>query len=119
GGTRARRGGSPCSAHPGAARGEVVTQTQPETRGDPLGHEARFWLCESYGRLTAPAALARARPLAPAAHAQRAALGGRLGRSGAERETAGPGASPLMGRALDQLPMDGPVVIGTDVEGEQ
>ena len=34
-----------------AARGAVVTQTQPETRGDPLGQEARFCLCESYARV--------------------------------------------------------------------
>ena len=44
-----------------AGRGAPVTQTQPETRGDPLGHEARFCLCESYARVTERAALAGAR----------------------------------------------------------
>ena len=29
-----------------------MTQTERETRGDPLGHEARFCLCESYARVT-------------------------------------------------------------------
>ena len=79
-----------------------MTQTQPETRGDPLGHEARFCLCESYARVTERAALAGARW---------------LGR--AEQETAEADASTAMRLALDQLPIDGTVVIGTDVEGEQ
>jgi len=79
-----------------------VTQTQPATRGDPLGHEARFCLCESYGRVTERAALAGARW---------------LGR--AEQETAEADASTAMRLALDQLPIDGTVVIGTGVEGEQ
>jgi len=74
-----------------------VTQTQPETRGDPLGHEARFCLCESYARVTERAALAGARW---------------LGR--AEQETAEADASTAMRLALDQLPIDGTVVIGTD-----
>jgi fructose-1,6-bisphosphatase II len=78
-----------------------VTQTQAETRGDPLGHEARFCLCESYARVTERAALAGARW---------------LGR--AEQETAEADASTAMRLALDQLPIDGTVVIG-DLQGEQ
>ena len=76
-----------------------MTQTQPETRGDPLGHEARFCLCESYARVTERAALAGARW---------------LGR--AEQETAEADASTAMRLALDQLPIDGRVVIGSTDE---
>jgi fructose-1,6-bisphosphatase II len=79
-----------------------MTQTQPETRGDPLGHEARFCLCESYARVTERAALAGARW---------------LGR--AEQETAEEDASTAMRLALDQLPIDGKVVIGAGAEGDQ
>jgi fructose-1,6-bisphosphatase II len=79
-----------------------VTQTQPDTRGDPLGHEARFCLCESYARVTERAALAGARW---------------LGR--AEQETAEEDASTAMRLALDQLPIDGKVVIGSGAEGDQ
>ena len=38
-----------------------MTQAQPETRGYPLGGEARFCLCENYARVTERAALAGAR----------------------------------------------------------
>jgi fructose-1,6-bisphosphatase II len=79
-----------------------VTQTQPETRGDPLGHEARFCLCENYARVTERAALAGARW---------------LGR--AEQETAEEDASTAMRLALDQLPIDGKVVIGAGADDGQ
>jgi fructose-1,6-bisphosphatase II len=79
-----------------------VTQTQPETRGDPLGPEARFCLCENYARVTERAALAGARW---------------LGR--AEQETAEEDASTAMRLALDQLPIDGKVVIGTGADDGQ
>jgi fructose-1,6-bisphosphatase II len=78
-----------------------VTQTAPETR-DPLGQEARFCLCESYARVTERAALAGARW---------------LGR--AEQETAEEDASTAMRLALEQLPIDGHVVIGPGEEGGQ
>jgi fructose-1,6-bisphosphatase II len=79
-----------------------VTQTQPERRGDPLGHEARFCLCESYARVTERAALAGARW---------------LGR--AEQETAEEDAATAMRLALDQLPIEGKVVIGVDADDGQ
>ena len=62
-----------------------MTQTQPETRGEPLGQEARFCLCENYARVTERAALAGARW---------------LGR--AEQETAEEDASTAMRRQSDR-----------------
>ena len=79
-----------------------MTETQPEPRVDPLGHEGRFCLCESYGRVTERAALAGARW---------------LGR--AEQETAEEDASTAMRLALDQLPIDGKVVIGVGADDGQ
>jgi fructose-1,6-bisphosphatase II len=79
-----------------------VTQTEPETRAATLGQEARFCLCESYARVTERAALAGARW---------------LGR--AEQETAEEDASTAMRLALEQLPIDGQVVIGAGDEGGQ
>jgi fructose-1,6-bisphosphatase II len=80
-----------------------MTQTQPETRDAGRGAvEARFCLCESYARATERAALA----------------GGRwLGR--ADQETAEEDASTAMRLALEQLPIDGHVVIGMGEEGAQ
>ena len=79
-----------------------MTQAQPETRGYPLGGEARFCLCENYARVTERAALAGARW---------------LGR--AEQETAEEDASTAMRLALDQLPIDGKVVIGAGADDGQ
>jgi fructose-1,6-bisphosphatase II len=79
-----------------------VTQTQPETRGGPTGGEARFCLCESYARVTERAALAGARW---------------LGR--AEQETAEEDAWTAMRLALEQLPIDGRVVIGPGDDTEE
>jgi fructose-1,6-bisphosphatase II len=80
-----------------------LTQTapSPETRGGPVGPEARFCLCESYARVTERAALAGARW---------------LGR--AEQETAEEDASTAMRLALEQLPIDGHVVIGGREDGQ-
>ncbi|MFL5922320.1 MAG: class II fructose-bisphosphatase [Gaiellaceae bacterium] len=79
-----------------------MTQTQPETRSEALGTAARFCLCESYARTTERAALAGARW---------------LGR--AEQETAEEDAATAMRLALEQLPIDGHVVIGAGDEGGQ
>jgi fructose-1,6-bisphosphatase II len=79
-----------------------VTQTEPETRSEPIGNDPRFCLCESYARVTERAALAGARW---------------LGR--AEQETAEEDATTAMRLALEQLPIDGHVVIGAGDEGEQ
>jgi fructose-1,6-bisphosphatase II len=79
-----------------------VTQTQPEQRIGALGPEARFCLCESYARVTERAALAGARW---------------LGR--ADQETAEEDASTAMRLALEQLPVDGRVVIGAGGEAGQ
>jgi fructose-1,6-bisphosphatase II len=79
-----------------------VTQTEPETRAASFGQEARFCLCESYARVTERAALAGARW---------------LGR--AEQETAEEDASTAMRLALEQLPIDGHIVIGAGDEGGQ
>jgi fructose-1,6-bisphosphatase II len=80
-----------------------MTQTAPETRdsrGDAV--DARFCLCESFARTTERAALAGARW---------------LGR--AEQETAEDDAATAMRLALEQLPIDGNVVIGPGEEGGQ
>jgi fructose-1,6-bisphosphatase II len=79
-----------------------MTQTEPETRSAPMGSEARFCLCESYARVTERAALAGARW---------------LGR--AEQETAEEDASTAMRLALEQLPIEGQVVIGAGDEDAQ
>jgi fructose-1,6-bisphosphatase II len=78
-----------------------VTQTEPEARTASFGQEARFCLCESYARVTERAALAGARW---------------LGR--AEQETAEEDASTAMRLALEQLPIDGRVVIGAGDDGQ-
>ena len=72
-----------------------MTQASPETRSGPVGNDARFCLCENFARVTERAALAGARW---------------LGR--AEQETAEEDASTAMRLALEQLPIDGQVVIG-------
>ena len=79
-----------------------MTETAPDTRLTRAEAEARFCLCESYARVTERAALAGARW---------------LGR--AEQETAEEDASTAMRLALEQLPIDGNVVIGAGDEGGQ
>ncbi len=79
-----------------------MTQTEPERRIGALAAEARFCLCESYARVTERAALAGARW---------------LGR--ADQQTAEEDASTAMRLALDQLPIDGQVVIGAGGESDQ
>jgi fructose-1,6-bisphosphatase II len=76
-----------------------VTQTAPEQRVVTVGSEGRFCLCESYARVTERAALAGARW---------------LGR--ADQETAEEDASAAMRRVLEQLPINGRVVIGAGDE---
>src|SRR5436190_1981898 len=72
-----------------------MTQTEEEIRGEAAGHEGRFCLCESYARVTERAALAGARW---------------LGR--ADQQTAEDDASTAMRLVLEQLPIDGNIVIG-------
>jgi fructose-1,6-bisphosphatase II len=79
-----------------------VTQTEPEQRIGALVDEARFCLCESYARVTERAALAGARW---------------LGR--ADQQTAEEDASTAMRLALEQLPIDGQIVIGAGGESDQ
>jgi fructose-1,6-bisphosphatase II len=79
-----------------------VTQLEPDTRVGALGAEARFCLCESYARVTERAALAGARW---------------LGR--ADQETAEEDATTGMRLALEQLPIDGHIVIGAGDDGAQ
>ena len=79
-----------------------MTQAAPETRSGSVGNDARFCLCENFARVTERAALAGARW---------------LGR--AEQETAEEDASTAMRLALEQLPIDGHVVIGPGDEGGQ
>jgi fructose-1,6-bisphosphatase II len=80
-----------------------MTQTAPETRDSTAdAGGARFCLCESFARTTERAALAGARW---------------LGR--AEQETAEDDAATAMRLALEQLPIDGKVVIGPGDEGGQ
>ena len=79
-----------------------MTQTASETRGEAIGPEARFCLCETYARVTERAALAGARW---------------LGR--AEQDTAEEDAATAMRLALEQLPIEGRVVIGIGDEGGQ
>jgi len=79
-----------------------VTETAREPRSEPAGHEGRFCLCESYARVTERAALAGARWL------------GRADQQAAEDD-----ASTAMRLALEQLPIDGRVVIGAGDENDQ
>jgi fructose-1,6-bisphosphatase II len=79
-----------------------MTQTAPETRTDATGQENRFCLCESYARVTERAALAGARWL------------GRADQGAAEED-----ASTAMRLAIEQLPIDGQVVIGAGGEDSQ
>jgi fructose-1,6-bisphosphatase II len=79
-----------------------VTQTEPERRVAAVADESRFCLCESYARVTERAALAGARW---------------LGR--AEQETAEEDASTAMRLVLEQLPIDGHVVIGAGGDSDQ
>src|SRR6266480_5857486 len=79
-----------------------MTQTEEEIRGEAAGHEGRFCLCESYARVTERAALAGARWL------------GRADQQAAEDD-----ASTAMRLALEQLPIDGRVVIGAGDENDQ
>jgi len=80
-----------------------VTETAPrKERADPLDQESRFCLCESYARVTERAALAGARWL------------GRADQQAAEDD-----AATAMRLALEQLPIDGNVVIGAGGESEQ
>jgi fructose-1,6-bisphosphatase II len=72
-----------------------MTQTEPETRTDGAGHEGRFCLCESYARVTERSALAGARWL------------GRADQQAAEDD-----AATAMRLAIEQLPIEGRVVIG-------
>jgi fructose-1,6-bisphosphatase II len=72
-----------------------MTQTEPETHTEGAGHEGRFCLCESYARVTERAALAGARWL------------GRADQQAAEDD-----AATAMRLALEQLPIDGHIVIG-------
>jgi fructose-1,6-bisphosphatase II len=80
-----------------------VTETAPqEERAEPLGQENRFCLCESYARVTERAALAGARWL------------GRADQQAAEED-----AATAMRLAIEQLPIDGHVVIGAGGESDQ
>src|SRR5436190_11565736 len=79
-----------------------MTQTEEEIRGEAAGHEGRFCLCESYARVTERAALAGARWL------------GRADQQAAEDD-----AATAMRLALEQLPIDGRIVIGAGGESAQ
>ena len=79
-----------------------MTETAREPRSERAGHEGRFCLCESYARVTERAALAGARWL------------GRADQQAAEDD-----ASTAMRLALEQLPIDGRVVIGAGDESDQ
>ena len=79
-----------------------MTQTEQEPQAEAVGHEGRFCLCESYARVTERAALAGARW---------------LGR--ADQEAAEDDASTAMRLALEQLPIDGRIVIGAGGDSSQ
>jgi fructose-1,6-bisphosphatase II len=79
-----------------------MTQTEHERATEGAGHEGRFCLCESYARVTERAALAGARW---------------LGR--AEQQQAEDDATTAMRLALEQLPIDGRVVIGAGGDSDQ
>jgi fructose-1,6-bisphosphatase II len=79
-----------------------VTQTAHERTLEAAGQESRFCLCESYARVTERAALAGARWL------------GRADQQAAEDD-----ASTAMRLALEQLPINGRVVIGAGGDADQ
>ena len=79
-----------------------MTQTAPEPRTDAAGQESRFCLCESYARVTERAALSGARWL------------GRADQGAAEED-----ASTAMRIAIEQLPINGRIVIGAGGEESQ
>src|SRR5207342_2055484 len=103
-GARDRRGHGARADRRAAGAGGAVTETEagPAERTDPLGQENRFCLCESYARVTERAALAGARWL------------GRDDQQAAEDD-----AATAMRLALEQLPIDGRVVIGAGGESDQ
>jgi fructose-1,6-bisphosphatase II len=78
-----------------------VTQTAHERQTEAAGQEAPFCLCESYARVTERAAMAGARW---------------LGR--ADQEAAEVDSSTAMRLALEQLPVDGRIVIGAGGEND-
>ena len=79
-----------------------MTQTEPERTLEAAGQEGRFCLCENYARVTERAALAGARWL------------GRADQQAAEED-----AATAMRLALEQLPVNGRVVIGAGAESDQ
>jgi fructose-1,6-bisphosphatase II len=79
-----------------------VTQTEQERTLEAAGQEGRFCLCENYARVTERAALAGARWL------------GRADQQAAEDD-----AATAMRLALEQLPINGRVVIGAGGESDQ
>ena len=79
-----------------------MTQVEPGARIGALGPDSRFCLCESYARVTERAALAGARW---------------LGR--ADQEAAEDDAATAMRLALEQLPIEGQIVIGAGDDGAQ
>src|ERR1041385_8801799 len=85
----------------GSHNGAVVTQTEPERTVEAAGQEGRFCLCENFARVTERAALAGARWL------------GRADQQAAEED-----AATAMRLALEQLPINGRVVIGAGGESD-
>jgi fructose-1,6-bisphosphatase II len=79
-----------------------VTQTEQERTLEAAGQEGRFCLCENYARVTERAALAGARWL------------GRDDQQAAEDD-----AATAMRLALEQLPVNGRVVIGAGGDSDQ
>ena len=79
-----------------------MTETAREPRSEPAGHEGWFCLCESYARVTERAALSGARWL------------GRADQGAAEED-----ASTAMRIAIEQLPINGRIVIGAGGEESQ
>ena len=79
-----------------------MTQTEQERTLEAAGQEGRFCLCENYARVTERAALAGARWL------------GRADQQAAEDD-----AATAMRLALEQLPINGRVVIGAGGESDQ
>ncbi|MGB2874184.1 MAG: class II fructose-bisphosphatase [Gaiellaceae bacterium] len=79
-----------------------MTETAQERRIEGIGQEARFCLCESYARVTERAALAGARWL------------GRADQQAAEED-----AATAMRLAIEQLPVNGRIVIGAGGESDQ
>src|SRR5205814_91761 len=87
----------------GSRLGEIVTETaQERVVADAAGQESRFCLCESYARVTERAALSGARWL------------GRADQGAAEED-----ASTAMRIAIEQLPINGRIVIGAGGEESQ